>query len=156
MDRPSCQSDRLRPVTTNPTISERKARDDAIMADLRAHGGKTEAGLILVILRIAGAKSGTVRDKPVCVKEDGDDLIVAGSAGGQSKHPQWYQNLVAQPEIVVEYLGESWRAAADTVANSPDRDRLFHMMSEEITGLYGYQDRCRDARQIPIVRLRRI
>jgi hypothetical protein len=29
------------------------------------------------------------------------------------------------------------------------------LLSEEITGLYGYQDRCRDARQIPIVRLRR-
>jgi deazaflavin-dependent oxidoreductase (nitroreductase family) len=92
----------------------------------------------------------------VSVREDGPDLVVAASAGGQPNHPQWYRNLVAHPEINVEYLDRSYPAVASTVLNSPDRNRLFHMMSEEITGLYGYQDRCRDSRQIPILRLRRI
>jgi deazaflavin-dependent oxidoreductase (nitroreductase family) len=126
------------------------------MTELRAHGGKTKAGQALVILTITGAKTGLKHDKPVCVREDGPDLVVAASAGGQPNHPQWYRNLVAHPEINVEYLGRSYPAVASTVLNSPDRNRLFHMMSEEITGLYGYQDRCRDSRQIPIIRLRRI
>jgi deazaflavin-dependent oxidoreductase (nitroreductase family) len=126
------------------------------MADLRAHGGKTTSGQTLVILTITGAKSGRQRDKPVCVREDGADLVIAASAGGQYAHPQWYSNLVAHPELTVEYLGESYPATASTVANGPDRDRLFQMLSEEITDLYGYQDRCRDSRQIPVVRLQRI
>lgn len=126
------------------------------MTELRAHGGKTKAGQALVILTITGAKTGRKHDKPVCVREDGPDLVVAASAGGQPDHPQWYRNLVAHPEINVEYLGQSHPAVASTVLNSPDRNRLFHMMSKEITGLYGYQDRCRDSRQIPILRLRRI
>ena len=125
------------------------------MADLRAHGGRTASGQVLVILTIAGAKTGRTHDKPVCVGEDGSDLVVAASAGGQPGHPQWYRNLVAHPNITVEYLGRSFPVVASTVPNSPDRDRLFQLMSEQITGLYGYQDRCRDTRQIPIVRLRR-
>jgi deazaflavin-dependent oxidoreductase (nitroreductase family) len=142
-------------METDPSVSERQARDEAVMADLRANGGRTAAGQVLVILEITGEKSGRQLFKPVCVREDGADLVVAASAGGQPRHPQWYRNLVSNPALTVEYLGESYQATASTVANSTDRDRLFQLLSEEITGLYGYQDRCGDTRQIPIVRLRR-
>lgn len=140
-------------MAADPTSSERRARDQAIMAELRSQGGKTRAGQTLVILTITGAKTGNQHQKPVCVREDGADLVVAASAGGQARHPKWYHNLVANPGITVEYLGESYPARASTVPNSPARDRLFEMLSEEITGLYSYQDRCRDTRQIPIIRL---
>jgi deazaflavin-dependent oxidoreductase (nitroreductase family) len=142
-------------MATDPTVSDRHARDGAVMAELRANGGKTAGGLVLVILEITGEKSGRRIHKPVCVREDGSDLVVAASAGGQPRHPQWYRNLLSNPTLTVEYLGESYQATASTVANSTDRDRLFQLLSEEITGLYGYQDRCRDTRQIPIVRLQR-
>jgi deazaflavin-dependent oxidoreductase (nitroreductase family) len=138
-----------------PTLSERRARDEAVMADLRANDGKTQGGQVLVILTITGAKSGHQLDKPVCVREDHGDLFIAASAGGQARHPQWYRNLVAHPTLTVEYLGASSSASASTVPNGEDRDRLFQLLSEEITGLYGYQDRCRETRQIPIIRLER-
>ena len=83
-------------------------------------------------------------------------FCLARNASGQPKHPLWYSNLVANPELTVEYLGETYQARASTVPNSTDRDRLFERMSHEITGIYGYQDRCREQRQIPIVRLERI
>jgi deazaflavin-dependent oxidoreductase (nitroreductase family) len=139
----------------DPTTSERHLRDAAVMAELRAGGGRTSGGQTLVILTIRGAKTARPIQKPVCVREDGADLVIAASAGGQAKHPQWYQNLRTNPEITVEYLGESFPATISTVPNSADRDRLFEMLSQEITGLYGYQDRCRDSRQIPIVRITR-
>jgi deazaflavin-dependent oxidoreductase (nitroreductase family) len=125
------------------------------MAELRAHGGRTASGQVLVILAMTGAKTGRTHSKPVCVREDGPDLIIAASAGGQPAHPQWYRNLVAHPELTAEYLGQVFPVLAATVPNSPDRDRLFHLMSEEITGLYSYQDKCRDTRQIPVIRLSR-
>jgi deazaflavin-dependent oxidoreductase (nitroreductase family) len=137
-------------------VSERNARDESVMAELRAQGGRTASGQVLVILTFVGARTGREYQKPVCVREDGDDLVVAASAGGQANHPQWYQNLTACPEITVEYLAESYRVAVSNVANGPDRDRLFGLLSQEIKGLYEYQDRCRDTRQIPVVRLRRI
>jgi deazaflavin-dependent oxidoreductase (nitroreductase family) len=142
---------------TEPTPEERRARDDAVIAEHRVHGGRRADGSApLVLLTTTGAMSGRAHTKPVCVREDGDDLVVAGSLGGRPTHPQWYRNLVANPELTVEYLGQTYRAQAVTVTNSPDRDRLFHMMSEVIQGLYGYQDRCRDHRQIPVVRLQRL
>ena len=93
---------------------------------------------------------------PVCVQRDGDRLIVAGTMGGYSRHPQWYRNLVANPELTVEYRGEQYRARATTVPNGPEREWLFARMSEVIPGAYRYQDRCRDYRQIPVVALERV
>jgi deazaflavin-dependent oxidoreductase (nitroreductase family) len=140
-------------MAADPTLAERHERDQAVMADLRAHDGKTSGGQTLVILTITGARTGQAHEKPMCVREDGADLVVAGSAGGQPKHPQWYRNLLANPAVSVEYLGRSFPATTSTIENSLGRDRLFQMLSEEITGLYGYQDRCRDTRQIPIIRI---
>jgi deazaflavin-dependent oxidoreductase (nitroreductase family) len=139
----------------DPTAAERRIRDQAVMAELRGHGGRTTSGQTLVILTITGAQTGRQHQKPVCVREDGADLVVAASAGGQRRHPQWYHNLVANPDLMVEYRGESFPARATTEPNGLRRDQLFHMMSEEIVDLYGYQDRCRDSRQIPIIRLTR-
>ena len=66
-------------------------------------------------------------------------------------HPQWYRNLLADPELTVEYRGRAFRARASTVPNGPERDALFARMSEVVQGLYGYQDRAAPHRQIPIV-----
>ena len=144
---------------TNATPAPRvdiRERNQGVIAQMRANQGRMEGGAMpLVILTTKGAKSGKEHTTPVCVREDGPDLIVAGSMGGMARHPQWYRNLVANPELTVEYLGETFRARAATVENGPDRDRLFQMMNEVIQGLYGYQDRCRDQRQIPVVRLHR-
>lgn len=142
---------------SRPPRLDMREQNKKVIADHRASGGKAAEGRMpLVLLTTVGARSGNEHTTPVCVREDGDDLIVAGSMGGMPGHPQWYRNLVANPELTVEYLGDTYRAGATTVENGPDRDRLFAMMSEVIPGLYQYQDRCRETRQIPIVRLRRL
>jgi deazaflavin-dependent oxidoreductase (nitroreductase family) len=136
---------------------DRLARDGAVIAECRANAGRrVDGGMPFVLLHTSGAVTGRLHLKPVCVREDGVDLIVAGTAGGQPRHPQWYVNLMAHPEFTVEYLGETFAARAEMVTNSTDRDRLFAMMDEVIPGIYGYQDRCRETRQIPIIRLVRL
>jgi deazaflavin-dependent oxidoreductase (nitroreductase family) len=126
-----------------------------VIAAYRASGGKDDNGELLpiVLLTTTGEKSGKEHTTPVNVREDGNDLIVAGTKGGWVTHPQWYRNLLANTELVVEYHGDTHRARATTVENGPERDRLFAMIAEVIPGAYRYQDRCRDHRQIPIVRL---
>ena len=138
----------------SPTQPDRKARDEAVIADYRESGGAPAEGAAqLVVLHTVGAISGHEHVKPVCVIEDGEDLIVAGTMGGNPTHPQWYRNIVTNPELDIEYRGSTFRVEATTEPNSPDRDRLFALMDAVIPGIHGYQDRCRETRQIPIVRL---
>ncbi|MEO8695479.1 MAG: nitroreductase/quinone reductase family protein [Acidimicrobiales bacterium] len=141
-----------------PPRTDLREFNKGLIADYRANGGTDGDGALqpIVLLSTIGRKSGREYTTPVNVREDGDDLIVAGTKGGYPTHPQWYSNLQSNPELTVEYHGDSWRARAITVDNGPDRDRLFAMMVEIIPGAYGYQDKCRDQRQIPVVRLQRI
>jgi len=136
-----------------PPRLDMREQNKAVIASYRATAGADSPQLVLLTTK--GNRTGQEHTTPVCVREDGGDLVVVGSMGGLPVHPQWYRNLLADAELTVEYLGDTYQATAETVENSLDRNRLFQMMSEVVPGLYGYQDKCRDRRQIPIVRLRR-
>jgi deazaflavin-dependent oxidoreductase (nitroreductase family) len=143
--------------TPPPARVDMRVRNQEIIASYRANAGVVDDSADpLVVITTRGTKTGNLHTTPICVRQDGADLVVAGTAGGTKRHPQWYFNLVAETDITVEYLGDTYQARAETVTNSLERDRLFHMMSAVIPGIYRYQDRCRDLRQIPIVRLTRI
>ena len=142
-------------MSTRP-LTPRQIRDQAVINELRGSGGRDEdGGATRVIITVASTKTGGPLTVPVCVREDGADLVIAASAGGQPSHPGWYKDIQAKDVVTVEYLGQTYPARAELVSNTTDRDRLFGMMSEVITGLYSYQDRCRETRQIPVIRLRR-
>ena len=143
-------------MSPEPTSSDRRVRDDALITELRANGGRTAAGREPRHYHDDRPKSGQRYEKPLCARADAGNVIIAGTAGGQPAHTQWYLNLVSNPEVTVEFGGETYQAVASTVPNGPDRDRLFALIGEEITGIYSYQDRCRDTRQIPIIALRRV
>jgi deazaflavin-dependent oxidoreductase (nitroreductase family) len=139
-----------------PSPIDMRERNKRVIPHYRESGGVGEGMEHLVLLTTKGAKTGLRHTTPVCVQQDGADLVVAGSMGGVPAHPQWYRNLLADPELTVEFRGRTYQARASTVANGPARDELFARMSEVIPGLYGYQDRAAPYRQIPIVRLEAI
>ena len=69
-------------------------------------------GYPVVLLTMRGAKTGAVRKVPLIrVEHDGDFLAVA-SKGGAPEHPQWYFNLLADPEVEVQVGTETFRARA--------------------------------------------
>lgn len=64
--------------------------------------GTTLRGLPVVVLTTLGARSGKIRKTPVMrVEHDGAYAAVA-SLGGAPKHPVWYFNLVANPELELQ------------------------------------------------------
>jgi deazaflavin-dependent oxidoreductase (nitroreductase family) len=138
-----------------PRVDIRETNKEVI-SRYRESGGTNEAEAALVLLTTTGARTGKAHTTPVCVQDDGNRLIVAGTMGGRPMHPQWYRNLLANPELTVEYRGNVYRAKATTLLNGPDRDAMFARMSEVIPGIYGYQDRAAPFRQIPIVALESI
>ena len=61
-----------------------------------------DTGMPVVILTLRGAKTGKIRKTPLMrVEHDGCYAAVA-SQGGAPKHPSWYANLLANPQIEVQ------------------------------------------------------
>jgi deazaflavin-dependent oxidoreductase (nitroreductase family) len=87
----------------------------AVIKEFRANGGKVAqfGDAPLVILNTIGARSGTIREIPLVALIEGDEITVFASAAGSPKHPDWFHNLVAQPQIDVEYLSERFAATVE-------------------------------------------
>ena len=101
-----------------------KAMNDDVIAQFRATGGKLKRRNPVLLLTTTGARSGRELTIPLNYSRDGERWIVIASAGGASRHPAWYHNLVANPEVRLEVDGESFTARA-TTAEEPERTRLF-------------------------------
>ena len=64
--------------------------------------GTTLQGKPVVIVTTIGARSGKVRKTPLMrVEHDGAYAVVA-SMGGAPKHPVWYYNIVANPQVELQ------------------------------------------------------
>ena len=59
-------------------------------------------GAPIVLLTLRGAKTGKLRHTPVMRVEHEDSYAVVASKGGAPKHPTWYYNIKAHPEITLQ------------------------------------------------------
>jgi deazaflavin-dependent oxidoreductase (nitroreductase family) len=109
-------------------------------------------GATCLVLTTAGAKTGLLRKTALICGFDGDRTIVVASRGGAPEHPQWYRNLVAEPRVHVQVLGERYGAVART-AHGDERDRLWSVMTAVWPNYDEYVKRT--TRVIPVVVLER-
>ena len=105
-------------------------------------------GAPILILTVTGRKSGTEYSTPLIFGRDGENLVIVGSQGGRPAHPDWYLNLVAEPEVGVQVKGDRFRAHART-AEGEERDRLWRRMNEIWRHYDEYQTKTE--RVIPVV-----
>ena len=105
-------------------------------------------GAPCLILTTKGRRSGQVRDSALICNFDGDNYVIVGSMGGAPKHPQWYLNLTADPNVAVQVKEEKFAATART-AEGVERDRLWELMCEVWPNYDQYQERT--TRRIPVV-----
>lgn len=135
--------------------NETTAFNEKIIAEFRANdgvvGGPFE-GAPLLLLGNVGAKSGATRTNPLAYTTDGDDLIIIASFAGSDKHPPWYHNLLANPQVTVEVGTDKYTAEA-SVVEEPDRSRLYAQMESQMAAFTGYREKT--DRVIPVVRLTR-
>lgn len=126
-----------------------------IIEEFRANEGKVGgrfANNRLLLLHTIGAKSGKERVNPLVTIEDGDRLVVVASKGGAPSHPDWYHNLVANPEVEIEYGTERFKARA-SVADEPERTRLYAQMEAAFDNFTEYKKVA--GRVIPVIVLER-
>ena len=70
------------------------------------------------------------------------------SNGGSKSHPNWYQNLMADPHVFVQVAAERFAALAQT-AMARQKPRLWSLMVSIWPEYERYQTRT--AREIPVV-----
>ena len=123
-----------------------------LIADLRANQGQATSGPFrggsVLILTTTGAKSGETRENPLAYTRTGDDYVVIASKGGAPTHPAWFHNLVANPEVKVEVLGETIPVRA-RVAEGEEHQRLYDAQASIMPGFAEYQRKT--TRKIPVV-----
>jgi deazaflavin-dependent oxidoreductase (nitroreductase family) len=127
----------------------------AIIEEFRANNGVVGgnfAGMTLLLLHTAGAKSGLPRVNPVAYTRDGERYVVIASKGGAPTNPDWYYNIVATPEVRVEVGADTFQAQA-TVLPEPERTQLYDQMAAIYPGFAEYQRKT--DRTIPVIVLRR-
>ena len=98
--------------------------------------------------RKSGQKRATMLSSPV--QFDGTIVIVA-SRGGDDHHPAWYLNLVANPDVEVDYRGRGARPMRARPATPQERAELWPRIAEEYPNYAGYQRKT--SREIPLVLL---
>jgi deazaflavin-dependent oxidoreductase (nitroreductase family) len=97
-----------------------------LIEEYRANGGQLSGQLAnsqILLLTTTGAKTGQERITPMGYRLDGEHIVVIAADAGADKHPDWYYNLVAHPDVVVE-LGVECFPARAVIANATERERL--------------------------------
>ncbi len=109
-------------------------------------------GVHTLLLTTTGRRSGQSRTTPLIYGRAGDHYLVVASRGGAPTHPDWYQNLVAQPEVQVQVMAERFKARART-ATPAEKPALWKTMTSIWPPYDEYQKRT--TREIPLVILER-
>jgi deazaflavin-dependent oxidoreductase (nitroreductase family) len=138
-----------------PNLEAFQQFNKRLIAEFRANGGKVGgqfAAAPMLLLTTTGRRSGQPRTNPVVYTTDNGRYVIIASKGGAPTNPDWFHNLRANPEVIVEIGGETFPARA-TVPEGAERDRLFTRMVGQMPGFGEYQTMT--TRQIPVVLLER-
>ena len=120
---------------------------------VRLSGGRVSTALIrpVALLTSTGARSGRRRTTPLLFFLDGEDVVLIASYGGNPRHPAWYHNLKANPDVEVWARGRSGRYRSRE-AEGTERDRLWALAADYYAGYETYQRRT-GGRRIPVLAL---
>ena len=109
-------------------------------------------GVTTLLLTTRGRRSGQLRRTALIYGCDGDNYLIVASRGGAAKHPLWYENLVADPNVRVQVEAGKFSARART-ASPGEKRRLWPVMTAIWPAYDEYQ--AKTARDIPVVILER-
>jgi deazaflavin-dependent oxidoreductase (nitroreductase family) len=119
---------------------------------LRATRGRLATTLVFptAVLETTGARSGARRLNAIIYFHDGDRVTIVASNAGSPRHPSWYHNLRANPDVVFGGIPMHARVVDDEA----ERDRLWQLADRVFPAFASYRrDAARMNRRIPIVQL---
>lgn len=138
------------------SMSDPNEFNRGVIGEFRANAGKVGGpfeGAPMILLTHRGAKSGKEYTTPLVYSMDGDAVVIIASKAGAPDDPQWFRNLVANPDVTVE-IGADRFAARARVAEGAERDRLYDAQAELMPNFKEYAEKT--TRRIPVVVLDRV
>jgi deazaflavin-dependent oxidoreductase (nitroreductase family) len=127
-----------------------------IIDEFRAKEGRVGGhfeGRTLLLLHHRGARTGTERVNPVAYQRlSRDSVAIFASKGGAPTNPDWFHNVVANPDVKVELGTETFDAHARVVEGS-ERDEIWERQKRDWPGFADYEEKTRGIREIPVIAL---
>jgi deazaflavin-dependent oxidoreductase (nitroreductase family) len=103
----------------------------------------------ILLLTTRGRHSGQPHTVPLVYLEgEGDDHVLVASFGGRPHHPDWYENLCADPNVEIQVRGRRFAARART-ATPAEQEKWWPRAVSAFAGYADYQ--AKTTRKIPIV-----
>ncbi|MEU5881786.1 nitroreductase family deazaflavin-dependent oxidoreductase [Spirillospora sp. NPDC047279] len=110
--------------------------------------GKLRGAPPVCLLTTIGRKSGRHRTVPLLYLADGERVVMVASQGGMPRHPLWYLNLQANPNVLVQ-IGRHRRPMRARTAGDDERAALWPRLVEMYPEYDDYQSWT--DRRIPVV-----
>ena len=122
-----------------------------IIEEFRANAGVVGGpfdGAPLLVLHSTGAKSGQTRLAPVVYQQAGDSWAIFASKAGADTNPDWYHNLVANPEATIE-VGTDTVPVTARVLDDDERGPIWEQQKSVMPGFAEYEQKT--TRKIPVI-----
>src|SRR5262245_20442061 len=107
-----------------------------------------DTGLPVIIVTNRGWKTGAIRKTPLMRVVDGKNYILVASQGGAPKHPLWYHNLKADPNVEIRDKAEVYKMRVREVVDPAERQRLWDIAVKAYPPYRAYQEKTN--RVIPV------
>jgi deazaflavin-dependent oxidoreductase (nitroreductase family) len=142
------------PLWSDERMQEQRDMNTAIVAQLRERKGALDfavkAGADMLIIHTVGAKSGDPRPIPLGCTTIDDELVIIASFQGGLRHPGWYYNLLAHPDITIEH-GTETREVHARLLGGEERNRVFEAVKTKLVGFGDYEtSAAKFDREIPV------
>lgn len=137
-------------------MSDMNDFNQQVIDEFRANDGKVGGmfeGMPMLILHNTGRKSGQERLNPLAYQQLDNGWAIFASKAGAPTHPDWYHNVVANPDATIEVGTETIEVTA-RVAEGAERDEIWETQKSNVPTFAEYEDKA-EGRVIPVVVLKR-
>jgi deazaflavin-dependent oxidoreductase (nitroreductase family) len=123
-----------------------------IIEEFRANGGRVGGrfqGADMLLLHHTGARTGAERISPLGYQLVGEGYAVFATKAGAPTNPDWYHNLVANPQATIEVGTDTVKVVA-RIAEPTERDVIWARQKERSPQFAAYEETAAP-RKIPVV-----
>jgi deazaflavin-dependent oxidoreductase (nitroreductase family) len=135
-----------------PTAADFAEFNGLVISSFRANAGRVELEGVqapVILLHHLGRRSGTERVVPLAYLVVDGGWAVFGSAGGSKWEPDWYLNLLAEPNATIE-TGKDIVEIRARVAEGRERDDLW-LQHKRLHPQWAVYESQASPRTIPVV-----